>query len=771
MRAGSVARVWMLSFLCALSAVLSAAAQEKPNVDQLLLKAFKAHQDARYAGGNPAAFEEVLKVDPENYYALIQLGLMKLKEAEQARQTRNKNTPDAKTATDPRSAEREAMDYFLRAAIARPTSPEALLYLAQLSYGLGYVPEGDAFIKRASGVQRQIAYEALCLEGKRFEDAKNYHAAIRVYSNAALAEGSQFKDDPFLINRLYMSCLLAFRPYHWVYDVLKALMGEKEAIVFKERLRQKLLQKLADTPDLWSIELYSKEDRIELVIQKLLREHILETLAALVKDVGAGSGSPVDGQTSELVASLPEKFKLPTDLSSLFFCSVNEIPPPPYSDPYEAFVKASPETEAEHQRLLEDLEALRKEAAKVVAGETDEVEKAKKLFRWLKRQYLVTYNVPQGYSAKAVLDERKYLCLSGAILYTLLARDVKLPVNGVIVPGHAYAVLDSGRNIRVETTKESAEEGFDYKPSVELRQKETLQRRAYEVHGPVPDVMKFVAYQFANAAGFNKQAFILNHEKLLREALKEQVPTLPRGIRDSLGLNDEAGQTALIHRWQTGTVAPEESDLLYLLQREMAAKDENFRQELLNLVDKNVRNVAQARGLSPFDLQLKDVLRQGILFAANLESLPFQVAMEKRERKEREHEEKIARKLLNVLMIIGSPEKSKKEEEIKKAREELKKSVEKELSELAEELEQLRDKNKEQETEDWLKGKKAWIRSVSRLAEAVQKSPCDHRLRAAFAQRYELVMDLAERQKDNTTMKELQRIRSDVLDVIDRSSR
>jgi hypothetical protein len=58
--------------------------------------------------------------------------------------------------------------------------------------------------------------------------------------------------------------------------------------------------------------------------------------------------------------------------------------------------------------------------------------------------------------------------LSGSILYTLIAREAGLDVNGMITPGHAFAVFNdkTGRKVQIEVTAEpmfemTREQGFD----------------------------------------------------------------------------------------------------------------------------------------------------------------------------------------------------------------------------------------------------------------------------------------------------------------------
>ena len=336
----------------------------------------------------------------------------------------------------------------------------------------------------------------------------------------ALGAGSKFKFDPYLLNRLYQAALFAPAPYDWVYPVFNELAGgEERSKQVLDLLRNALNEALAGFPQM------VQKDYVEIVVKMILREILL---ADLRKSISAN-------------ANLPERYEMPTSLYKHFFCNPDEIPSCPFTDPYEAFVKASFESAQEQARVLSELKGLRDEALKVIADEKNDVDKAKKLFGWLKKRALVDYNALDGFSAKGVVDDKKFLCLSGSIIYTLLARDAKLNVCGVLEPGHAYASLASDRKIRIETTTEGPE-GFDYKPdAVKSREKDrVLQLGPFATYGEIKDPMKFVAYQFSNTAVLSVLDLVLNkNEKLLRQVLKDVTHM------------DEAKQADVISRWKT----------------------------------------------------------------------------------------------------------------------------------------------------------------------------------------------------------------------------
>ncbi len=70
--------------------------------EQLLLQAFKAERGSPTSAMTLEKFDEVLKADPDNYYALIKIGLVAM--------------------GDP-ARYQDAVDYFLRAALAKPDHP------------------------------------------------------------------------------------------------------------------------------------------------------------------------------------------------------------------------------------------------------------------------------------------------------------------------------------------------------------------------------------------------------------------------------------------------------------------------------------------------------------------------------------------------------------------------------------------------------------------------------------------------------------------------
>jgi len=163
--------------------------------------------------------------------------------------------------------------------------------------------------------------------------------------------------------------------------------------------------------------------------------------------------------------------------------------------------------------------------------------------------------------------------------------------------------------------------------------------------------------------------------------------------------------------------------------------------DLIKQMDKNVEFLKTARGLSPFDLVYKDLIREYIMEAADFESLPAEVA-----EGEREH------KLLKLLakkrsadrsMIVASTglKTAKKDGEEEKV----------DAASIAAELEQLEQEAKE----NWEGEKKFWLKRVKRLANAAKKFPCDEKLENNLARVSNKVRVLAEARGDEAIMEEL----------------
>lgn len=704
-------RTSMLSIGCCV--VLFLALAESPVVsagnqkaaDDLLLAAFKAEKTGGDSITVMEKFQAVLKTDPENYYALIKLGLMKMGDGSKPGKTRL-------PATD-------ATEYFLRAALARPNSPEAYLYLAQMNYRMGYIPEGDQFLNMARSLSRHVVYDEVCLEGWRYEDTGNYFAAVATYAPAVLSPDSGFRGDPYLMKRLFMSALLSPPPYDWALLVTKLMIGDRtEQIV--DVLRKQVSDFLISRSQI--ARYYSSQ----YIINYILRIFTLQILERAAKSTD----------------QVPDRHELPTSLYKLFFCSPDEIPPQRFSDPYEAFVKASPGTPQEHQRVLAELKLLSEKAVAATASIPNEEERAKKLFVWLKKNVLRDYHAYDGMSAKSVIEDNKYQCLSGSILYTLISRDAKLDVKGFLVPGHAYAVMDKGRQIRIETTAEDRD-GFDYDPAkAGIRSREqdrAIYRTAFDSYGVIPEPMKLIAYQFSNTASQGTASLILQkYESLFRQVLNSE-----------FGL-DLAAQNKAIEMWRShGSVGfrtkgglvrriSTDSPLFRRLVRAMAVKDENFREDLIRQFDKNIDMMKAARGLAPFDVKFRHLIDASIVQAALYESLGALTAKEEREKK------RLKVKLEEAKPEVAVPGKPMAHDGAKPGQ-------------------PADEETQREEKQSWKTEKQHWRNGLNRLAKAVKQYPCSEPLKRSLEQLYSEARAEAEKFRDAAAIDEFSGLTSGLL--------
>jgi hypothetical protein len=723
---GEAMRVNSLLLACFLVFLLSAAgadtvlAAEKNTPDDLLMEAFKAEKIGGDSVKVMEKFEAVVKADPENYYALIKLGLMKMGDGK-------------RTGATP-SQDMDATEYFLRAALAKPSSPEAYLYLAQLNYRMGYVTEGDRYLKMSQTLNKHVVYDEVCMTGWRYEDTGNYYAAVLTYAAPALSQDSPFTGDPYLMKKLRVAALLSPPPYDWATLVTRLILGKDSKFVV-EKLRNAVSEFLITQPAI------ARAYNPDFIVNMFLRKVILDALERQVK----------------LSDQIPDRHELPTVMYKLFFCNPDEIPQRRYSDPYEAFVKASPGNPQDQQRVLAELQNVREKALAAVANTMSDEERARQLFIWLKRNFLQEYHALDGISAKGVVEDKKYLCLSGSILYTLLARDAKLDVKGFLMPGHAYAMFEGARPIRIETTTDGPE-GFDLKPEASVKTREqdrALYQSAFESYGVVSDPMKFIAYQFSNTAIKNIDELVLNkYERLFRQVLKSE-----------LGL-DDMSQTEAIEMWRRygtlivstkrGRVSMSTGSVPFRrLVRVMASKDTRFRDDLIKQLDKNVEMIKTARGLSPFDFYFRNLIDSWTLEAARYEYLPAQAAVIDRTRKRLNAELRKA-KLEETVPAgsltgkTGTPESKTTASEGKVAASDDEKKVQDKAA-IDAELEKI----DQEEKQNWADERQYWLRGLKRLSAAVKQYPCNENLKESLEVVYRQARGLAERRQDLAALDEL----------------
>ncbi len=112
------------------------------------------------------------------------------------------------------------------------------------------------------------------------------------------------------------------------------------------------------------------------------------------------------------------------------------------------------------QRYLAQLGRLGESAKRALNASTEKPD-GELLLRWMHQKPLKSGYIEQQTLLSTVLDKGTYNCVSSAVFYTLLGRELGLDVRGVEVPDHAFAkVFSGGEGIDVETTTE-----YGYNPA------------------------------------------------------------------------------------------------------------------------------------------------------------------------------------------------------------------------------------------------------------------------------------------------------------------
>jgi hypothetical protein len=699
-------RAWALAFL---SLMLfgwplcgSSTAADAKSAEVLLLEAFKAER----AGGDAARiaekFEAVLKADPESYYALVKLGTLKMAEP---------GSP----------SDLSAISYLLRAAIAMPTNPEAFLYLGQLHYKMGYITEGDYYLRMCEGLNRHLVYDSVCLLGWRYEDTGNYFEAIMTYAPAALSPDSKFMGDPFLCKRLYEAAQLSQPPHDWVYEVTRLLFREQGQQLI-DLVNNNVLRAFVANRRLGAF--YTPKDAANAV----LRDLIISELKPYVT----------------LLERVPGHFEVPSVIHKFLFCSPEELQSPRFGDPYEAFVAASPDNARDKTRVLTELRKIRDQALKEIATVTKEEEKAKLLYGWLKKNVLKEYSAVDGDSARSIVDKQKFDSLSGTILYVLIAQDAKLDVKAFLVPGHALAVMDGNRRIWISVDAQSGQ-GFDVKEDVleKFRDRDpTFERSGVEPYGEIANPMHLIAFLFVDSAVKGVDKLVLNqYEALFRRVLKEEFHL------------DDTAQTDVIEglrqQGSARVASPDSTTNLSLagspfagLVRKMAGLDSRFRKALLGRYDEGISLLKTARQLSPFDARFGVVTDDFVTAAARSEYDAADAGMINRAAQRAKAFLIAAESDFSAMLTTNAGSRGPDS------------LTGPQRAALSEEEARI----DEEERQSWPGEAQAWITGLRRIAAEVKQRPCDERLRRAMTAVYARGLAMAERRQDKGTVEEIKRI-------------
>ncbi len=585
----------------------------------------------------------------------------------------------------------EAERYFLLACVTQPHRPEAYLGLAEMYYTMGYFEKGDGYAKTAQDVEPKC-YETFCVLGQRYEDSGNYTAAMDQYNKGLSVYGR----DSYLIDKLYFA----------------ASQGGLEPYVVL------------------------RYGRHHLILRRFPDYFILDHLRKLAGDF----------PTAKKHYDLPNfEFK---------YCP-GDIPPENlYKDPYEAFIMASTKDPAEYKKLRAKLDRIRDDAAKAIAGVKGDEAKARALYKWLKKNVLKNYDRKKGILADQVLNDNKYLCLSGSILYALIAEEVGLPVKGMITPGHAFASMDTGkRQIQIEVTAEpkfgmTREDGFDVDWWDQFK---VLNRvDAYGgLYGPSShrnigaiSPQELTAYQFINTW--------LDGVDKIKEEHKDQLEyakTLQKLlIAENRAREDELAAVRGRHRRDLSKLLAEEKRVTqnYVrkrkkLSREMKDISREVNKKIVeHSFDVGLDLVKKAQALAPGMEEFVDI-QEGIYSSkALVDASPALYAAEDR----KEKRDDLRRELLD----------KRRELKVEARRSGGKSSFAKELEDAVESVKEKLKKVEEEANKDWDKEKGAWLVALKRLGEGLDSLPCSTTLKRRFESLCQHVAQLADRREDPETM-------------------
>jgi hypothetical protein len=304
--------------------------------------------------------------------------------------------------------------YLLEAVMLDPGRPEAYMLLSQLENDSGDASKCDYYLTKAKQCTRKKPNAHLvCIEGLIYEDRGNYQAAAETFSKT-LSPGSLYAAfDPYFMTQLarVFPMVLGERYNFWVGRVYANLLGSNyratdeslRALMFKElaaSLRGIPVDKPSKKQMLTKIgydSLNEKQQAQPISEDELVRKFIASSYSF-------ETGRPIDQRERE---NLEKKWK-----------------------------------------SLED--ELKQHLSKVVGSDE---EKVCELLSWLHMNLLQDYNVADGTTVQGVLDNKKFICMTGSVTYALMARSVGIESGGVRLPQHIRPIVKLGSKWKLlETT-------------------------------------------------------------------------------------------------------------------------------------------------------------------------------------------------------------------------------------------------------------------------------------------------------------------------------
>jgi hypothetical protein len=347
------------------------------------------------------------KVSDLKYVILVEMGLKKIQERKES------SSNQANLASD-------ALDCLYKAALLEPDRPEAHICLGWLRHEVEGAPEGQWEINKAQAAcKNKPNIDLVLVEGRLAEMTGNYPAAAKCYAKAMQPQ-SKWSLEPYVFDQFRKSVLSAWdcgSKLYWVPSVFDTYYGHKEAVVSAmQNVREKIVNLPlgvgVDTAYVYRVLLYYKlrEKASDYpYLQKYDKPYKLKKLFALSMPM----------QDKQNKRNVQKKRRLCT-----------------------AFIAASFDmNETKQAQLQKEWDRIESEVKEKFGKEKDPKAKARGLLTWLKQNVLRDYDISQGYTAEDVLQKHKYLCLTGAVTYTLLAKSLGLDSKGVVIPGHALSCV------------------------------------------------------------------------------------------------------------------------------------------------------------------------------------------------------------------------------------------------------------------------------------------------------------------------------------------
>lgn len=715
------------------------------DVTALLWEGFKAESESRsdFASDN---YRDVLRKDPSNYMALVRLGQVGMKDK-------------GGTKWDSRAS--EAREYLIRAATAQPHRPEAYLLLAEFHYQRGYVPEGDRYMHIARALDPE-SREVFSLLGQRHEMCLNYEGAAIAYSQAL----KHYPDDVYFLSRLYWSATQG-RTHQWIREWISDLelanleYGFSESILSDERL--------------WR---FYEPRRV----RKLVNESYYRSIVGMLRTA------------TEFAGEERPRYSLPNFLFG--YCSLAAKPRDLYGkDVYRAFIQASVSNNLEYAVVRSKLDEIRREALKEVARHTRPDEKAKALYEWLKKNVLEKYDRERGILAEQVITKKKYLCLSGAILYTLISQEAGLSVDGVIVPGHAYALYKDGRReIPIELTagytspdptvmgglrcELKVEEGFDVPWGKQICQMARVRGDGGLVYGtnrrnvgPVAP-KELTAYQFLNVRSYGQeQVRAGNDDKGLAETEKELAGSLRTTLGELLDRMDRVGT-------QQDLVVPDRMQRLREVYGQYRERINEVKRKLQAVRHKRMKPVVdfdfreglalvrKARGMAPLNEEFISIAEAIYMNKCALHTVASRQTLDElaREQRELQARARIDRDIADRLLRERDQlrQKPKPGERASTVPVGDTKELEKKLSEVNSKADQSKDRLArvtQRLARAWGEEKNRFLESVGDLEQGLQEFPCSVRMLDRLKALCYITTFYATLAEDNVTLDQVNGIR------------